>query len=382
MPILRCVMIRAYYSSRPDAITVAMSELARTMSANGHSVSVLSLGSDVIDAPPEQVSLGRHADSWGRFARPVEQFRFSLFALAWLITNRRSYDVIITVDTPVGIGYIGRLAALICRRLHVSWVMDLFYVQNFRLHGSGLLARALATVEFRSTAENVVTLGRCMAAEIRKWAPGRMVTVIPIWAPESTVLNGARSGVPDQRTFFYGGNAGGRNPLEWIRALPMMPGVQIRIHGSGPEIDKLRALKDRPDILLGGRLSDAEYRRISEQAAAHIVTLAFDAAGTSVPSKAYASMAMGRAVIFLGDPNTQVAQDIRDAEAGVVIPTFEPSILQERWASLPDRAELEAMGARGRTFVMANRRSRHGAEQWEKYLNDLLNRRHTGRKLA
>jgi glycosyltransferase involved in cell wall biosynthesis len=92
--------------------------------------------------------------------------------------------------------------------------------------------------------------------------------------------------------------------------------------------------------------------RLGESLAAcdlHLVTLLPAFEGLVVPSKFYAVAAAGRAVIFVGDPDGEIARAIAGAECGVSVASGNAEGLAAAIRDLrasPDR--LRAVGARAR----------------------------------
>jgi glycosyltransferase involved in cell wall biosynthesis len=80
----------------------------------------------------------------------------------------------------------------------------------------------------------------------------------------------------------------------------------------------------------------------------HWVSLLPSLEGLIVPSKLYGILAAGRPVIFVGDPDGEVARLIGPAQAGVAVGVGDARELQRRIVELKsDHGRRESMGQNG-----------------------------------
>lgn len=97
------------------------------------------------------------------------------------------------------------------------------------------------------------------------------------------------------------------------------------------------------------------YARMPEIYAASdacLVPLLGEAGGTALPSKVFRIMACARPVLAICDPDSELAEVIQDAGAGLVVPPGESGLLAEAVRELAREPErCAAMGAAGRHFV-------------------------------
>jgi glycosyltransferase involved in cell wall biosynthesis len=82
---------------------------------------------------------------------------------------------------------------------------------------------------------------------------------------------------------------------------------------------------------------------------AHLVTLAEGLAGLSVPSKTYGILAVGRPIIFVGDPKSDIARIIKETGCGEMVATGESHRLAQiilDFAANPERLKQLGLEAR------------------------------------
>jgi glycosyltransferase involved in cell wall biosynthesis len=90
----------------------------------------------------------------------------------------------------------------------------------------------------------------------------------------------------------------------------------------------------------------------------HVVGLARGLSGYVVPSRLYGILAVGRPVIVAADEESETAQVVREAGAGVIVPPNRPDRLAAAIRKARDgELDLEAMGRSGREYVRAADRS-------------------------
>ncbi|HYY03456.1 MAG TPA: glycosyltransferase family 4 protein, partial [Gaiellaceae bacterium] len=110
------------------------------------------------------------------------------------------------------------------------------------------------------------------------------------------------------------------------------------------EVDAVRFMYYQPRDLLAQSLSAADV---------HVVGLAPGLAGYVVPSRLYGILAVGRPVIAAADADSETAQVVEHVGCGIVVAPGRPELLARAIRDAHDgRYDLEAMGARGREWVV------------------------------
>ena len=212
-------------------------------------------------------------------------------------------------------------------------------------------------------ADNLIVLGRDMKTLFESKLAGRrhkpLITIIENWAAECDA-NSAQCD-NDTVTIKYAGNIGRCQGLEKIveifSALPPTSPVRLEIFGSGAVEPQLRQYVRRHDcnnISFGGPYSRAGQFQVLGDCDLSLVTLADGMYGLGVPSKTYNIMAAGKAILFIGHPQSEIALMVRENNIGV---TFSPTDTEglRQWLSAltpADKENLRSMGRRARQLAL------------------------------
>ena len=357
------LFLYAYAGSNTDAVARAVAELAVGISDRGIPATVLSHWRE-------------EAHSFGRLSRMRFQARYLVGAARRLFTSTPPLTVV-TVDVPLGI----RVLAEIWRRLepfrhHIAWTMDLYGLQPKCRPGvkrsSDAARRFIEVTSLRAT-ELIVTLGDCMAGLI--WSStGRTSTVIPLWQDDNWLTpeaaEPALSG--EDVDFIYSGHAGAAHPLvplaDAIRtARNSGARVRLSIVGHGTSVAEVHEwLKANPGagVAVSKPLTrEAALKRL-RAADVHVAILSAEFAGTCVPSKTYAAMALGKPVLFLGPASSQAAVDVAQSCGGLVVEPLEGADASAAIEKLQDANVRAQMGMRARAFYVSQRTLDAALDRW------------------
>jgi glycosyltransferase involved in cell wall biosynthesis len=180
----------------------------------------------------------------------------------------------------------------------------------------------------------------------------------------------------------HSGNVGHAQGLESrVRATTFqrdLGDLQVAIIGGGArhaelvelarvlEADSVRFLPYQPRDVLSQSLSAASV---------HVVGLAAGLSGYVVPSRLYGILAAARPVIVAADGESETAQVVERVGCGVVVPPDRPELL----AGAIRRAhggelDLEAMGRRGREYVVAEADREVAVGRYRSLLRELAGR--------
>ena len=209
-------------------------------------------------------------------------------------------------------------------------------------------------------AEFCVTISQDMASLVAEH--GVMSTrlrVIPDWAPGGETLapvplaqNELRHawGVADKFVVAYSGNLGRVHALEPVLAAAALlrneRDLVFLFIGDGPRRPTLEAAA-RAEGLTNVRFLPPQPRsRLAESLSVgdvHLVTLLTGCERCVFPSKLYGILAVARPVVFVGSPQCELAQSVRQHGAGLVIPPDDPAALAAALREL--RADAERRNA-------------------------------------
>jgi len=150
----------------------------------------------------------------------------------------------------------------------------------------------------------------------------------------------------------YSGNLGRVHDCETLlgaaRLLRKEDGLVFAVVGSGYRFPHVLAA-GLPNVAVRGYVPAEQLGEGLAAFDVHIVTLRPEFEGLVVPSKFYGAMAAGRAVIFIGDADGEIARLLREHGCGLTVVQGDAEGLARAIRELradPDR--LRAMGERAR----------------------------------
>lgn len=297
--------------------------------------------------------------------RALDYLSFYASVTLALVRLLREGDVVVAMTDPPLLSVCAAFAARLRGARLVNWLQDIFPETATRsgiglLGGPlGALARSLRDWSVRRANCNVV-LGSRMATELARLVPGARVRVAQNWAdgaairPMASATSALRGewGFEGKFVVGYSGNLGRVHDCETLlaaaRLLEEEHGVKFSFTGGGFHFPRLRAA-ELANLSVRGYVPGG---RLGESLAAcdvHLVTLLPAFEGLLVPSKFYAAAAAGRAVIFIGDPDGEIARAIAAHGCGVTVAAGDGAGLAAAIRDLrasPDK--LRAMGERAR----------------------------------
>jgi colanic acid biosynthesis glycosyl transferase WcaI len=298
---------------------------------------------------------------------------YSTYLAQSLVTALRAErpDVVLCMtDPPV----IADVALLVSRRFGAPLVVisqDVFpevAVELKRLDNPVVVAALRYAIRFYlQRADRVVAIGETMRTRLaEKGADPGNVVVIPNWVDVDALTPRPRDNdwareheLVDPFVVMHSGNIGHAQNLDsLIRSatfLRDLDDLQIVLIGGGArrqelkdlarllEVEQVRFFGYQPREVLPESLSSADI---------HVVGLAKGLSGYVVPSRLYGILAVGRPVIVAADAESETAQVVREAEAGVVVPPNRPDLLAAAIRRARDgELDLESMGRKGREYV-------------------------------
>ncbi len=401
---VKVILLNRFFYPDHSATSQLASDLAFHLAQAGWQVAVITsrLGYERADqgyAAQEQtagVDIHRVRTShFGRLSlagRAIDYLTFYFTAgwrLLWLV---KAGDVVVAKTDPPLISVVAALIVFRRGARLVNWVQDLFpeiavVAGVRRLQGrfggwiQGLRNRSL------SRAEPTVVIGDAMAERlVAEGVPRSHVRVIHNWVdgevirPLDHAANPLRKGWDLDGCFVvgYSGNLG-------------------RVHEYATLLGAAERLRDQSGLVflyIGAGALTREFRRECEARGlnnvrfkpyqprerlgeslgvcdVHLVVLRPEFEGLVVPSKFYGVAAAGRPTLFVGDSRGEIARIIRDAEAGLTVPTGDAEGLADavlRLRSDPDYRERMGRNARA---VFDERYSRDKSfAQWEAVLRE------------
>ncbi|WP_198289376.1 glycosyltransferase family 4 protein [Rhodococcus sp. AW25M09] len=386
---MRVLIGYSYASNNRDAVANAINDLAKGLSEAGVQT-VVYKQYDPYQERSQPVP-GTIAESFRKVNRLKGQLLYLAGFTLHLIRTASTIDCVITLDTPSGLAFTGKLAKLVSRgRIkHVAWIMDLYRLQSRNQENSPSSRLRDARLKFETatikSADKVVVLGECMQVELRRNGISESV-VLPIWHNASSTLPIPK---PEAKAAYYrssdfivmySGNAGVAHPLDGlVRAAEILKNEkQIRfiVSGHGKSYDSAQKLARQAGLENIEFTSGVPFHELSlylSSADIHVVCLSEQALGSCVPSKAYGAMAAARPILFLGSAGCQVALDVDEAQCGYCIPTDEAEKIANTIFSLYRQPSLtDQMGRNSRLYFEDQRTLATGVTRWSQMLRTVI----------
>lgn len=341
----RIHFINRFYWPETPATGQLLTDLAESLAANGHDVTVITSRPNRSTPAAETrrgVKIVRVRTA--RWAPRSILGKAAAFAgywcgAAWRIVRLvRRHDLVVVLTDPPLFGVpVAVLATLKSARL-VHWAQDIYPEVAVALTGQRWLQllAPLRNAAWR-TAERCVTLGPEMRTLLlRAGVPPANAVIIPNWAPHGieplaknapAVLALRKEwGLRDEFVVGYSGNLG-------------------RVHDLAPVIAAAALLRDNPKVVFAFVGGGPQQKALAAQAAAsglknvrffpyqpreqlatslavpdvHLVTLRPGCQHVVYPSKFYGIAAAGRPVLFVGPADCELAEIVRTRNLGVAV---------------------------------------------------------------
>jgi glycosyltransferase involved in cell wall biosynthesis len=304
--------------------------------------------------------------------RALDYATFYLAATAALLRHARDCDVLVVKTDPPLLSFIGAFVARRRRVACINWLQDVFPEIASRLSLSPLprlLELRLASWRDRSlsAADANVVLGTRMRDYLAgRGVPLERISVGENWADEDTISRfpvamsalRQRLELADKFVVAYSGNLGRVHDIDTLltaaQALRDDLGTVFLLTGGGANMRALESAARQQGLAQMHFLPYQPRAQLADSLAAgdvHLVTLLPQLEGLIVPSKLYGILAVGRPVIFIGDPTGELAQLIADSRIGFAVGCGDGASLCRALRSLrDDPKERERMGARARAL--------------------------------
>jgi colanic acid biosynthesis glycosyl transferase WcaI len=378
---LRILLLNQFYVPDVAATGQLLHDLARTLQQRGHEVHVIAsqgaYSGGANRLPAEETIDGIHihrtpATGLGRgnllFAA-LDYLTFYVLATLRCFTLPRM-DLCLVLTTPPFIGLAGVLLRTLRKTRLALWTMDLYpevAVACKVLPEGGLPHRffaKLSRLTYRK-ADRIFALGDHMAEKLAQaGADPDRIRVVHNWVPREAVQpvrrdrsQMRRSLAPeeDQVILMYSGNIGRGHGLEATAdAVALLSpqqrrGLKVVFVGKGRMRAPLEAKVEQ--LQLADTIEFRDYQpleMLADSLAAgdvHLVGQRPDMVGLIVPSKLYGILAAGRAVLYVGPAQSEVADILRESGVGWVAPPHDPAGIADAIGGiLAARDQLHAKG--------------------------------------
>lgn len=381
---MRLIILNQFFYPDHSATSQLMTELAESLVECGVAVTALAgrgryTGGEKLSRREDYkgVRIERAwATSFGKrniAGRVCDYLSFYLGA-SWRLLRLPPHEAVMALTTPPLIG----LAALLIGRLRrmrvIMLVQDVY--PDIAVALGALRPRSPATKALEWISRQVLkrsdrivvlseSMRQCIAAKvgdalasridvIHNWADGRDIRPLT----ETSNPFAVEHNLGESFVVLFSGNLGRVNEfstvLEAARLLRDRSDIVFLFVGGGAkegEIQGFRRKYDLDNVKLLPYVPRHLLRYTLAAGHALLVTLADGLAGLSVPSKAYAIMAAGRPLLFVGDPRSDIARIITENRCGAAVVSGDSSGLAEvikTWSS--ERSKLEELGSAARSL--------------------------------
>lgn len=323
--------------------------------------------------------------------RAIDYLTFYASALLAMLRLLRPGDVVVAKTDPPLISLVGAVVARIRGAQLINWLQDVFPEVAVRIDALPWprvvepILRALRNHSLRTARLNIVLGERMRQFLLRQAVPAERVRVIENWfhpgldAPIACSASQLRASLGLEGSFVvgYSGNLGRAHEYRTILGAahllrgPAQP--RFLMVGGGACMIELRREAEL------GKLENITFLPYQPRAAApdclaaadvHLCCLLPVMEGLIVPSKFYGVLAAGRPVIFIGDPDGEIAGIVARHQIGHVVRTGDSARLAGLLNALQAQPALCAsMGARSRMLFESSYTLRRALDQWRSVLS-------------
>ena len=183
-----------------------------------------------------------------------------------------------------------------------------------------------------SRADQLIALGRDMKQvleqKVARFEHHPKVTIIENWADLDIVSPMEQSMHRDKFVLEYAGNIGRVQGLQaMVEDIKASGNEKMEFHlwGTGAEESNLKEYTQKHEmqnVVFHGAYLRSKQSEVINSCDMALVTLTDGMFGLGVPSKTYNIMAAGKAILFIGEPNSEIGLLIKEKRIGYV---FEPS---------------------------------------------------------
>lgn len=290
------------------------------------------------------------------------------------LTRFRRGDKVLVVTNPPTLPFVVLLACrLRCARCYLL-VHDIHpesMIAAGMIRGGSVVAKMAARASrllFR-TADEIIAIGRDMSEVIARKA-GRdngPIHVIPNWSdsdvlqPENRATNELLNELGWNEMFVvqYSGNMGRPNAVEAVvdtaTRLQDHPAVRFLFVGTGAKrawLEKTVRERGLHNVAVRSPLPRHEQSKVLNACDICVVPLVRGMFGLGVPSRSYNSLAVGKPIIAVGHPRSELARLVIEGGVGWVVPENETERLDDVILDAYTNTDLRvAMGERARELA-------------------------------
>jgi colanic acid biosynthesis glycosyl transferase WcaI len=395
---IRFVFVNRYFRPDQSATSQILTDLTQSLAARGLDVHVVCSG-QLYDDPDARlpwsevlsgVNVRRVATTrFGRdrlMGRALDYASFYVSCGVALLRLLRRGDVVIAKTDPPLISILAAIVARLKGAALINWQQDVFPEIASQLGANPLpqwldrLLRRLRDSSFRAARMNVLVGSRMLEYFAARRIPRPKLCVIENWAdsdsivPKPTAASALRHqlGLVDKFVVCYSGNLGRAHEHEALlgaaEALRDDESVTFLFIGGGIKMDALREQASERQLANLRFIPYQPREQLGDSLAAgdiHLASLIPSLEGYIVPSKFYGILAAGRPIVFIGDPDGELARIIQATQCGLVVGAGRSGDLVSAIRLVQyDSAQRQAMGAAARQLLSERYSALRGVDNW------------------
>lgn len=381
---MRFIFLNRFYWPDEPATAQLLTDLAETLAARGHDVTVISSRFRSRPVPAQETQRGV---TLFRIATPASKFlaflAFSVGALIRLARIARPGDHVIALTDPPLIGIGAWIVARMKRARIFHWVQDIYPEIAVTVTGQTWLrvlcpARNLAW----RRSDGCVAVGADLAETIRHAGVAETkIRIFTNWAPSGVKALPAtaaqawreRWNLTGKFIALYAGNLGRVHDLEPLlevaERLRAHPHIALVFVGAGAQLSTLTAIVAERNLRNVHFHPPCPREQLPEMLAAgdvQLVTLRPGCEASVFPSKLYGAAAVGRPIVVLAPHDSELARLVDSRGFGKTFSRPETELLAEYLVTFSQRPEdCAQLGAAAAEFALANGGPERAARAWE-----------------
>ena len=387
----------------PDITTTAtlMTDLVEDLAGNG-------MNPEVVCAQPTYLTNGKFPKV--EFHRGVEIRRVwtflldknnnigrilnstsCFFSMLPRLLSSRNNTLMVFNTNPALLSLLGFINAKLRSQRYIVLVHDLWPelpAHIGMIKKNGVLYRAIEfanKLAFKHASATVVLSG-AMKKRVLDKVPGMngSVHVIHNWVDADRVYPVAKAdnrllndlGIQDKKVVMYSGNLGRYQPLEVMigasNELRNRKDMVFVFAGDGGKRQKIQEMAASLKLKNVMFIPFQPLERLAESlsmADMSLIGIYPENEGVIMPSKLYGLLAVGKPIICVSDPKSEVVEILNHAKAGVHSSIDDPRELAQKIVSLlDDTQKAQEMGANGRRYFLEHFERKKITKQWKEML--------------
>lgn len=289
----------------------------------------------------------------------------------------KNKDILISVSNPPIMPLLP--AILKGKRKFIYLIHDLYpdiAIKMGATRPNSLMAKVILVVNnfVFLKADKIIVLGRDMKQYLidNYLVNADKIVVLTNWAEK---VNCPSCSPGNEFQLIYSGNMGKFHSLEMLLDLAVSRGdIKICFIGAGAQRDSLQAKTEKlalTNVEFSPFLEQEQYLRKMQQASAFVVSLEKNLTGLAVPSKFYTYLSLGKPIICISEPESEMAQIVIEADCGFVVAHGDLAALERAIAKLLDKKVQLQMAENAKKVFVEKYEKTLVVAQYEKLLESL-----------